>query len=162
MILTPLVEEVARRRCQFGLSASAPPNPYHGHPVQSAHPNFLPFLAFFLPGQAAGLMSREATMLLWRREVRCLRLLSATTAPNTYGGSNQQPLPGRAGCDPVRDEREGRGASRIARPSSLVPRTSSGSRPRNSTVPPAGRAKRQADLGKRAGGAVAPVRGSPS
>jgi hypothetical protein len=37
-----------------------------------------------------------------------------------------------------------------------------GSRPRNFTVPPVGRAKRRADLGERAGGVVAPVRGSPS
>ena len=40
--------------------------------------------------------------------------------------------------------------------------TRSGSRPRNSTVPPVGRSKRQADLGKPSGGVVAPIRGSPS
>ena len=34
------------------------------------------------------------------------------------------------------------------------------SRPRNSTVPPAGQSKRRADLGERAGGAVTPARGS--
>ena len=39
-------------------------NTYHGLPVNSAHPDFSPLFRIFFQGQAAGLMSREATMLL--------------------------------------------------------------------------------------------------
>jgi hypothetical protein len=53
------------------------------------------FCGFFFQGQAAGLMSREATMLQGRREVRLLRLsLVRPAAPNTYGGSAGCPCQG--------------------------------------------------------------------
>ena len=46
-------------------------------------------------------MSREATMLQGRREVRLLRLsLVRPAAPNTYGGSASGLLPRHADCDP--------------------------------------------------------------
>jgi hypothetical protein len=78
-------------------------------------------------------MSREATMLQRRREVRLLRLsLVRPAAPNTYGGSPDYPC------------QSGPGA--IQR-----------SRPRNSTVPPVGRSRWQADLGERMGGVGTPV-----
>src|SRR5436309_164762 len=86
-------------------------------------------------------MSREATMLQWRREVRLLRLsLARPAAPNTYGGSASSPLPGLADC-----------------PQSFARRERSTRVPETLPCPRLAVQSGQADLGERAGGAVTPA-----
>ena len=67
-------------------------------------------------------------------------------APNTYGGSASSLLPRHADCEPSPPTPLPKGEGRYKE-----------SRPRNSTVPPVGRSKRQADLGERASSVVTPA-----
>ena len=93
-------------------------------------------------------MSREATMLRWRREVRLLRLPPASGSTKHIYGLGQRGFclvtPTASQSDPLAERED-----------------YSGSRPRNSTVPPGGRSKRRADLLARRAALVTPARDRP-
>jgi hypothetical protein len=99
----------------------AGPNRYHGPPVKSAHADSSPLFRIFFQGRAAGLMSREATMLLMAPRGSVVAVVDgAASGTKHIWGIGQRPFAKARRLRPFTPDPSPRGRLRIGAAGDLL------------------------------------------